>query len=316
MEISNERLLKGARNLKAKGYTPEQVDGWLKTKGSSLNDMKSYATSLKQDKPTFSPEQIAQVKQNNEDYANKNSLQGVVSDKSKLQAIVSEGLKGVGQGAISGLGRVLSGATLGASDWIDRKTGGNLQQLDEELQQDAKRSGAIASGLNNVAKFGAELGGNTLGASRYIMSGAKTLSQMLKKGAIESGIYGATNSDTLDELPVNVAGSVALGTAATPVVMGIGKGLGAVGKLINPNKNAQIDATKSIVDALGEQRLNDAITSAENKGRSLLEVADNRGLDLLQGTRQNSSEARDIIERLLLILIIVKLKLIRILSMM
>ncbi|MBQ0114189.1 MAG: hypothetical protein KBT03_13750 [Bacteroidales bacterium] len=185
-------------------------------------------------------EQIAQVKQNNEDYANKSHLQGVGS----------EGLKGLGQGAISGLGRVLSGATLGASDWIDRKTGGNLQQLDEELQQDAKINGAITSGLNNVAKFGLEMGGNIGGASNLILKGAKSLPKMIGKSAIEGGIYGTTESDTLDELPKNAVGGAIGGGLIAGTLGSIGKGVQRVFPALNSEGLAK--------------NLNDAFTDRES----------------------------------------------------
>ena len=47
-QISNEKLLEGSRNLKAKGYSPQEVDTWLKTKGSSLSDMKNYVSTQKE----------------------------------------------------------------------------------------------------------------------------------------------------------------------------------------------------------------------------------------------------------------------------
>ena len=74
--------------------------------------------------------------------------------------IAGEGLKGFGQGVVSGLGRVSGGATLGATDWLDRKTGGHLASLDADLQRSAE--GAGLGGWNKAAKFASELGGNML----------------------------------------------------------------------------------------------------------------------------------------------------------
>ena len=76
--------------------------------------------------------------------------------------IAKEGLKGFGQGVVSGLGRVASGATFGATDWLDRKTGGHLASLDADLQRSAESAGL--GGWNKAAKFASELGGNVLGA--------------------------------------------------------------------------------------------------------------------------------------------------------
>ena len=74
--------------------------------------------------------------------------------------IAGEGLKGFGQGVVSGLVRVAGGATLGATDWLDRKTGGHLASLDADLQRSAESSGL--GGWNKAAKFASELGGNML----------------------------------------------------------------------------------------------------------------------------------------------------------
>ena len=74
--------------------------------------------------------------------------------------IAGEGLKGFGQGVVSGLGRVSGGATLGATDWLDRKTGGYLASLDADLQRSAESAGL--GGWNKAAKFASELGGNML----------------------------------------------------------------------------------------------------------------------------------------------------------
>ena len=74
--------------------------------------------------------------------------------------VAKEGLKGFGQGVVSGLGRVAGGATLGATDWLDRKTGGHLASLDADLQRSAESAGL--GGWNKAAKFASELGGNML----------------------------------------------------------------------------------------------------------------------------------------------------------
>ena len=130
--------------------------------------------------------------------------------------VAKEGLKGFGQGVVSGLGRVAGGATLGATDWLDRKTGGHLASLDADLQRSAESSGL--GGWNKAAKFASELGGNIQGAGGALVKGlSKTVLKGLKlasaSGGLEGAAYGATGSDSLDELPENVAWGAALGAA-------------------------------------------------------------------------------------------------------
>ena len=130
--------------------------------------------------------------------------------------IAGEGLKGFGQGVVSGLGRVAGGATLGATDCLDRKTGGHLASLDADLQRSAESSGL--GGWNKAAKFASELGGNIQGAGGALVkglskAGLKGLKLASASGGLEGAAYGATGSDSMDELPENVAWSAALGAA-------------------------------------------------------------------------------------------------------
>ena len=130
--------------------------------------------------------------------------------------VAKEGLKGFGQGVVSGLGRVSGGATLGATDWLDRKTGGHLASLDADLQRSAE--GAGLGGWNKAAKFASELGGNIQGAGGALVkglskAGLKGLKLASASGGLEGAAYGATGSDSMDELPENVAWSAALGAA-------------------------------------------------------------------------------------------------------
>lgn len=130
--------------------------------------------------------------------------------------IAGEGLKGFGQGVVSGLGRVAGGATLGATDCLDRKAGSHLASLDADLQRSAESSGL--GGWNKAAKFASELGGNIQGAGGVLVkglskAGLKGLKLASASGGLEGAAYGATGSDSLDELPENVAWGAALGAA-------------------------------------------------------------------------------------------------------
>ena len=97
--VTQERLLQGARNLKAKGYSPAQVDSWLQTKGSSLDEMKIYAADVKRQQfekvqPTESPVNKEQL------------MQGLRKDAwdNRLGAITK-----FDQGASFGLGKKVGG---------------------------------------------------------------------------------------------------------------------------------------------------------------------------------------------------------------
>ena len=162
--------------------------------------------------------------------------------------IAGEGLKGFGQGVVSGLGRVAGGATLGATDWLDRKTGGYLASLDADLQRSAESAGL--GGWNKAAKFASELGGNIQGAGGVLVkglskAGLKGLKLASASGGLEGAAYGATGSDSMDELPENVAWSAALGAA-----LSFGLHYGAKGA-----KWAARPVTKKATRYLGKRKL-------------------------------------------------------------
>lgn len=186
--------------------------------------------------PEITPETAAQLKANNE----------ALENKSYAGETALAGLKGFGQGVVSGLGRVASGATLGATDWIDRHTGGNLQALDQDLAQSARDAGV--GGLNEVAKFATETGGLMHGVGGKIMKGASTIPQMIAKGSIEGGIYGATATDNLRDLLKNVGVGSALGGGTSGVLGGVGR----LTKRLVPALNAEGKA-KSLQDAFADR---------------------------------------------------------------
>ena len=166
--------------------------------------------------------------------------------------IAGEGLKGFGQGVVSGLGRVSGGATLGATDWLDRKTGGHLASLDADLQRSAESSGL--GGWNKAAKFASELGGNIQGVGGALVkglskAGLKGLKLASASGGLEGAAYGATGSDSLDELPENVAWGAALG-AALPFGLHYGaKGAKWAARPVTDKIVPTYKAAKSILDS-------------------------------------------------------------------
>ena len=161
---------------------------------------------------------------------------------------------GAGQGAVSALGRIASGMTLGGTDWLDRKLGGNLKRLDEDLQRSAEQSGL--GGLNKVAKFTTELGGNVLGLGGKLVGGLTKGSSALAKSnlgkkigakalsglplvatasGLEGAIQGATSSDKLRDLPQNVLTGGISGAVMPVAFKGLGYGIKSIAKPFTPS---------------------------------------------------------------------------------
>ncbi len=239
-----------------------------------------------QSMPEFSPEALAQIEAGNRAY----------DDKSHLGWNVAGGfVSGMGEGNLSGMGRVASGLTFGASDWLDRKTGGNLAALDDRLQ---RRADAAGLGLaNRIAKAGTEIVGNiapggaiTRGLARAGVKSA--LGQAAVGGGIGGALYGATASDKLSDLPVNMLAGGFGGTVGGAALHSAISGIGTVGGLLRSNVKKGIDYVRS---KFGDEYLQNMIDEATQKGVSLAEVADERGLKMVQMARQQTSAADDIV---------------------
>lgn len=118
--------------------------------------------------------------------------------------------------------KALSGATLGASDWALRKLGVGYDDTEKRMGEISP----LAKGLTKVGGFGAELGGNIGGLGgglvKYLAGkGLKGLKLGMTSGGIEGLVTGATSSDTLSELPKNVALGGLIGTGGGAVGEGL-----------------------------------------------------------------------------------------------
>lgn len=112
-----------------------------------------------------------------------------------------------------GTDRALSGATFGGYDWLKRKTGLGVNQDEYEAMKrynDGSDMPATAAGVV------AEIGGNIIGAGGALAkglskAGLKGLKLASAAGGLEGATYGVTGSDTLGDLPKNIALSGSLG---------------------------------------------------------------------------------------------------------
>lgn len=148
--------------------------------------------------------------------------------KTGLKAMNAEDWADVAGQSLQGAERVADGATLGAYEWANRKLGGNYQERKDRLQQQAD-VGDIG-GLNKVTGLGLEIGGNIAGAGGALAkglakSGLKGSKLAMASGGIEGAAYGATGSDTLEEVPVNSALGAGLGVATAGTLYGASKPL-------------------------------------------------------------------------------------------
>ena len=110
-----------------------------------------------------------------------------------------------------GAKKALSGATFGASDWIQRRLG-----LDNEQEYLAKKQAEGLGGLTQGLGVASEISGNILGAGGALVNGLqnagfKGLRLATTAGGIEGAAYGLTGSDRLTDAPENMAWGAGLG---------------------------------------------------------------------------------------------------------
>jgi hypothetical protein len=150
-----------------------------------------------------------------------------------------------------GADRALSGATFGAYDWLKRKTGLGVNQ-DEYMAMKRYNDGSDMPAT--AAGVVAEIGGNITGAGGALARGLSKagltgLKLASAAGGLEGAAYGVTGSDTLGDLPKNIALSGSLGA-------GMGAGMPY---LLKP-------ATKLV------RPVADKISSTYNAGKELLKA--------------------------------------------
>ena len=277
MDISNEKLLQGARNLKDKGYSQQQVNDWLMSHGSSLDDMRAFA---KQSTPSIRPlteDQKARPK-------------GV-----SLKDLATSALKGWGEGIENLSNNMANTMTFGGTGWLDRQAGGEQAKLREELQARANAEGL--GKLNKAGEFAYDVYGFTKGlpkmlATKIADKGIKGVKALGLNAGIGGAAFGTTSSDRLRDVPRN-----AIANAILAEVLGFGLAGGAKGgkflmDAAMPYRNAVGNAIDKTVEKIGLNKLRDFAKTASQKGRNIIEVGDDELLNMTQEARQKTPKAK------------------------
>lgn len=212
-----------------------------------------------------------------------------------------------GQDAIDILGamaqspeRVLDGATLGYYSKYNREHGGTYEQRKQWLDNLANEAGIGT--INDVNNFVLDAGGDISGLGGLLFKGlSKTLkgAKLVSAGSgADATIRGWNEGDDTFNSAVNAGISGTVGAVLGPVFH---YGLAGLGKAYNFLRSGGRDAYKKGVDYLrntfGEEATQAMIKEAEESGRSLAEVVDDSGIQLLQTARQQTPEARNIITK-------------------
>jgi hypothetical protein len=239
-----------------------EIEGDIMPTEQDLNDIFGSLAPVEQVKPNIKPltdEQKAKPKATN------------------WADLAKEFMSGFGEGAVSGAESAINGASLGGYGWLDRKLGLGMQDRRDKLQERADEAGV--GGLNQGAQLLAEIGGNIAGGGGAIAKqaskmGLKGLKGVLAANTAEGLAYGLTDSDKLEDIPINVAKNVIAGNAIPLAGRGvkvIGKGAGnllglttGTGSAITNAFDAGVRKSKDFLDNMrGNVRPTDVVDKAE-----------------------------------------------------
>lgn len=187
-------------------------------------------------------------------------------------SVALDALKGFGAGTVTGLSKLINGLTLGGSDLVQRKA------FDKTIADKTKEMTGLDKTIDYMG-IPLEMIGSVAPGSA-ILKGAKSLgavkSAIPLASAAEGAIYGATGSDTLEELPKNIAMGSAFGAAVPASISGV-KLLGRGGKhLTGMTTGAGSDAIGQAYNA-GQKGSKDFIENMRGRGdqQKAIDIAKN-----------------------------------------
>ena len=290
-----------------KGQEEQAIKDYIRQKEPEWQQL--YGLDYEDEEEVKNVNSFWQPKQNNDfwgGYGNKQNTLSTTTPQSSnntktLGDYFMDNVADIGYGAK----KALSGATFGASDWIQRRLG-----LDNEQEYLAKKQAEGLGGLTQGLGVASEIGGNILGAGGALVKGLQNLGWKGyglagAAGGIEGAAYGLTGSDRLADVPENLVSGAGFGAVSGVLGEGAGRALGSGLRGLkyvlsrNPNKaggRALYGLTEQLAENTGnrlnaENLVNNALNDAERTGRSLIEVADEPIVDIAQQARQKTPSA-------------------------
>lgn len=214
------RIKRNVAKMAAMNAPFADIDGYIASEGVSLDDVRNYREPESEETQRFAPLSSELRAQPAGNYS---------------AGVLSAGLKGFGEGLLSGAESALNGATLGGYGWASRKLGFGTDARNRELQAEAERTGL--GGANKAANFAAGLYG-AFGGLPKLTAGlsAKLLGSRLlgvpaavAGGATDAGIQSAFDNDfsnsgeIVNDAALGGALGGALGLAGAPISWAVSK---------------------------------------------------------------------------------------------
>lgn len=233
----------------------------------------------------FDPEALAKVKANNEAYAKRQEKNRPWLDKNPVGRLAVAAMQGISNSMLNPAGYVARAAGMDTKPFKPETAGERIAELGGQYGFDGAVLAATGAGLADAGM----LGSGTTTASK--------VAQAVLNPGMTPTLAGTTGSailtGTLD--PRNP-----LERFATDLIGGM-TGAGALGKanqLLNPKAITAKDvkAIKALRKAVGDKVLDDTLAEAQRTGRTMVEVGDDQIMQAAQQARQQTPQARKILE--------------------
>lgn len=233
----------------------------------------------------FDPEALAKVKANNDDYIQRVEKSRPWLDKNPVGRLAVAAMQGITNSMLNPAGYVARAAGMDTKPFKPETAGERIAELGGQYGFDGAVLAATGAGLADAGM----LGSGTTTASK--------VAQAVLNPGMTPTLAGTTGSAIL-------TGSLnphnPIERFATDLIGGMA-GAGALGKanqLLNPKaiKADDVKAIKALRKAVGDKVLDDTLAEAQRTGRTMVEVGDDQIMQAAQQARQQTPQARKILE--------------------
>ncbi|MBR3676165.1 MAG: hypothetical protein IKN71_03415 [Alphaproteobacteria bacterium] len=233
----------------------------------------------------FDPEALAKIKANNEAYAKRQEKNRPWLDKNPVGRMAVAAMQGISNSMLNPAGYIARAAGIDTKPFKPETVGERIAELGGQYGFDGAVLAATGAGLADAGM----LGSGTTTASKIAQSVLNPGMTPTLAGTTGSAILTGTLDprNPLERFATDLFGGVAGGGV-----------LGKAYQLINPKAISakDIKAIKALRKAVGDNVLDDTLAEAQRTGRSMVEVGDDAIIQTAQQARQQTPQARKILE--------------------
>ena len=231
------------------------------------------------------PEVLAKIKANNEAYAKRQEQNRPWLDKNPIGRMAVAAMQGISNSMLNPAGYIARAAGMDTKPFKPETAGERIAELGGQYGFDGAVLAATGAGLADAGMLGSGTTTASKVAQAVLNPGMTPTLASSTGSAILTGSINPRNP--LERFATDLFGGVAGGGV-----------LGKAYQLINPKAISakDIKAIKALRKAVGDNVLDDTLAEAQRTGRSMVEVGDDAIIQTAQQARQQTPQARKILE--------------------